>query len=49
MLIHDLGDLSYMVERHTNNEDLLRRADELIEHRRAALKARATPARRRRA
>jgi rubrerythrin len=48
MLIHDLGDLSYMVERHTKNEDLLRRADELIEHRRGGLKARATVARRRR-
>jgi hypothetical protein len=41
MLIHDLGDLSYMVERHTKNEDLLQRADELIEHRRGALKSRA--------
>jgi hypothetical protein len=48
MLIHDLGDLSYMVERHTKNEDLLRRADELIEQRRGGLKARARVARRRR-
>ena len=31
MLIHDLGDLSYMVERYTKNERLLKRADALIE------------------
>src|SRR5262245_46993730 len=33
MLIHDLGDLSYMVERYTKNERLLARADALIERR----------------
>ena len=33
MLIHDLGDLSYLVERHTKNEALLARADALVEHR----------------
>ena len=31
LLIHDLGDLSYMVERHTKNEKLLKRADAIIE------------------
>jgi len=31
LLIHDLGDLSYMVERYTKNEHLLERADALIE------------------
>ena len=31
LLIHDLGDLSYMIERHTKNEALLARADALIE------------------
>lgn len=33
LLIHDLGDLSYMIERHTPNEALLARADALIERR----------------
>ena len=31
LLIHDLGDLSYMIERHTPNETLLARADALVE------------------
>ena len=31
LLIHDLGDLSYMVERYTKNDRLLKRADALIE------------------
>ena len=31
LLIHDLSDLSYMVERHTRNELLLARADALVE------------------
>ena len=31
LLIHDLGDLSYMIERHTRNESLLARADVLVE------------------
>ena len=47
LLIHDLGDLSYMVERHSKNEALLARADALIERhvgglarrRRAAVRA----------
>jgi hypothetical protein len=33
LLIHDLGDLSYMVEKFTKNEHLLARADRLVEHR----------------
>jgi rubrerythrin len=31
LLIHDLGDLSYMIERHTPDEALLARADALVE------------------
>ena len=37
MMIHDMGDLSYMVERYTKNEGLLARADALIEQRRGGL------------
>jgi hypothetical protein len=33
LLIHDLGDLSYMIEKHTSNHALLARADELLEQR----------------
>ena len=33
LLLHDLGDLSYMVERYTRNEALLARADALVERR----------------
>ena len=33
LLIHDLGDLSFMVERYSKNEALLARADALIERR----------------
>jgi rubrerythrin len=31
LLIHDMGDLAYMVERYTKDERLLKRADALIE------------------
>jgi hypothetical protein len=31
LLIHDLGDLSYMIEKHTSNHALLERADQLLE------------------
>lgn len=31
LLIHDLGDLGYMIEKHTSNHDLLARADALLE------------------
>jgi len=40
LLIHDLGELSYMIERHTKNEKLLARADALVERRRGGLRAR---------
>jgi hypothetical protein len=33
MLIHDLGDLSYMIEKRTHDEALLARADALVEKR----------------
>jgi rubrerythrin len=33
MLIHDLGDLSFMIEKYTTDEQLLARADELVERR----------------
>ena len=39
LLIHDLSDLSYMVEKFTNDEALLARADALVEHRVDALAA----------
>jgi rubrerythrin len=39
-LIHDLGDLSYMVEKFTRNPKLLKRADELLDRRVKTLKAR---------
>jgi len=50
LLLHDLGDLSYMVERYTKNETLLARADALIERhlgglaRRRAVTAKDRPA-----
>jgi hypothetical protein len=31
LLIHDLGDLSYMIEKYTHDQDLLASADELLE------------------
>lgn len=40
LLIHDLGDLSYMIEKHTDNHELLARADALLEHRVGRLQAR---------
>ena len=40
LLLHDLGDLSYMVERYTKNEALLARADALIERHLGGLKRR---------
>ncbi|HYC23939.1 MAG TPA: hypothetical protein VEI94_14610 [Candidatus Bathyarchaeia archaeon] len=33
MLIHDMGEMSYMIEKHTRNERLLARADALVERR----------------
>ena len=40
LLIHDLGDLSYMIEKHTSNHELLARADALLEHRVGGLQSR---------
>ena len=37
-LIHDLGDLTYMVEKFTRNPKLLKRADELLDRRVKALR-----------
>jgi len=39
MLIHDLGDLSFMIEKHTRDEALLARADELVEERIGGLRS----------
>ncbi len=33
MLVHDMGDLSYMIEKFTDNAELLGRADALVERR----------------
>lgn len=33
MLVHDMGDLSYMIEKFTDNTELLARADALVESR----------------
>jgi hypothetical protein len=33
MLIHDMSDLSYMIEKRTRDEHLLARADALVERR----------------
>ena len=52
MLIHDLSDMSYMIEKHTQDERLLARADALVERRigrRGAAPAGAGNAARRRA
>lgn len=35
MLVHDMGDLSYMIEKFTDNAELLARADALVEDRHA--------------
>ena len=45
LLIHDLGDLSYMVERYTKNDRLLKRADALIERHVGGLARRRSTAR----
>jgi hypothetical protein len=41
MLIHDMGDMSYMIEKYTRNAALLARADELVERRMGKAGARA--------
>lgn len=40
LLIHDLGDLSYMIEKYGNSEDLLVRADQKIEQQLARMRER---------
>jgi hypothetical protein len=42
LLLHDLGDLSYMVEKYTGNDKLLRRADAIIERHVGGLEKRRT-------
>jgi hypothetical protein len=39
-LIHDLGDLSFMVEKFTRDPKLLRRADDLLDRRVKAVRTR---------
>ena len=47
LLIHDLGDLSYMIEKHTSNPALLERADHLLEQQLGRLRTKTSaPARR---
>lgn len=47
LLIHDLGDLGYMIEKHTSNHALLERADRLLEQQVGRLRSKtAVPARR---
>ena len=45
-LMHDLGDLSYMIEKHTTDPELLARADGLLERQVGRLRARPLKARR---
>lgn len=45
-LMHDLGDLSYMIEKHTGDRDLLARADLLVERQVGRLRSRPLKARR---
>jgi rubrerythrin len=44
MLVHDIGDLSYMVEKYTKNARLLARADALLEKHLGELRRRRSPA-----
>jgi len=32
LLVHDLGELSYMIEQHCHEPGLLQRCDELVNH-----------------
>ncbi|MFN8625891.1 MAG: hypothetical protein U0587_07920 [Candidatus Binatia bacterium] len=45
-LMHDLGDLSFMIEKHTADRDLLARADRLLERQVSRLRSRPLKARR---
>jgi hypothetical protein len=49
LLIHDLGDLSYMIEKHTADQALLARADALLERQVGRLRGGPVPPRRLRA
>jgi len=49
VLIHDLGDLSYMIEKHTSDHALLARADALLERQVGRLRGGPAPPRRLRA
>jgi len=44
LLIHDLGDLSYMIEKYSTNRALLKRADRVIEEQLARLRRSASQA-----
>jgi rubrerythrin len=39
LLVHDLGELSYMIEQHCQDADLLLRCDELVNHHAETLRA----------
>jgi len=45
MLLHDLGDLSFMIEKYTSDRVLLARADELVERRVSGLRSAGTSGR----
>jgi dihydroxyacetone kinase len=47
LLIHDLGDLGYMIEKHTSNHELLARADELLEQQVGRLRSKSNRTKRR--
>lgn len=42
LLVHDLGELSYMIEQHCQDADLLNRCDELVNHHAETLRASAS-------
>ena len=43
LLVHDLGELSYMIERHCQDPALLQRCDELVNHHAETLRNTAAP------
>jgi hypothetical protein len=45
LLVHDLGELSYMIERHCDDPALLQQCDELLNHHAETLRNMATPTR----
>jgi len=45
LLVHDLGELSYMIERHCDDPALLQQCDELLNHHAETLRNMAAPAR----